>query len=199
MFIPTEDIIFVVVHNRHYYNKRYEDGYGGFADIPEADDDAINVKMGMERLGAKDITDISDASHKDFIDIFSEKTRSKLREEGEKGKKKVVFFYYAGHGVSNNNMTSAVLNEELNFPIQSELYKLAKIPNTYIVAVLDCSRENDPAEKEHLQGKNATFANANIGEEDGSNIIISFGCPPSSSGRPVKSTMSVNYFEHIRE
>lgn len=54
----------VIVKNRNYEKLRVMDGYKGFADIPQVDADATNVKNGVLGLGARraDIIEIENAS-----------------------------------------------------------------------------------------------------------------------------------------
>lgn len=54
----------VIVKNRNYEKLREMDGYKGFADIPQVDADATNVKNGVLGLGARraDIIEIENAS-----------------------------------------------------------------------------------------------------------------------------------------
>ena len=60
------------MHNRRYDEKRLIERFKGFEDIPEVDDDAVNVKKGLVGLGANifDIRDISDASFSIFSQLF---------------------------------------------------------------------------------------------------------------------------------
>ena len=91
-------------------------------------------------------------------------------------------------------MTFAVLNGPRDYPIESQLRALASNPNSYVVALLDCCREKIPS------AMRGGFAADDAAPEEvpGVNWIISFGCSPSS-GTPVKSTIAVNYFEHLKE
>ena len=58
----------VIIKNRHYDVLRETDGYQGFQDIDQVEQDAINVRNGIMGLGARrlDIVEIEDASFKDF-------------------------------------------------------------------------------------------------------------------------------------
>ena len=71
MFIPTKKI-FVIIANRRYGEKRKIEGFTGFADIPEVEEDAINVKKGFAGLGANnlEIRLFHDASRDDFTGLF---------------------------------------------------------------------------------------------------------------------------------
>ena len=70
-FVPTKKI-FVIIANRHYDEKRKIKGFENFDDIPEVDEDAINVKNGLKGLGARlmDIRVVHDASRADFSELF---------------------------------------------------------------------------------------------------------------------------------
>ena len=59
--------------------------------------------------------------------------------------------------------------------------------NTYVMGLLDCCREK------------VVTAGGDRGNDDyaGMNLILSFGCPPSNK-IPKKSTIAVNYFEHLK-
>ena len=65
----------LIIKNRHYNDLRSSmEGYHGFQDIDQVENDARNVRNGIIGLGARrmDIIEIGDASFKDFQDTFSD-------------------------------------------------------------------------------------------------------------------------------
>ena len=87
------------------------EGFRKFADIPNVDDDATNVKNGLIELGARrsDIIEVENADFKAFKALIRE-MRDEISENWRNGEKKtLIFVYYAGHGVMTN-MTHAVCN-----------------------------------------------------------------------------------------
>ena len=52
----------------------------------------------------------------------------------------LTFVYYAGHGLSDNNLW-AQLNEEMIYPLEKQLRSLAKIQGSYVIGLFDCCRE----------------------------------------------------------
>ena len=58
----------IIIKNRHYDVLRETEGYYGFQDIDQVEEDAVNIRNGIMGLGARrmDIVEIEDASFKDF-------------------------------------------------------------------------------------------------------------------------------------
>ena len=83
-------------------------------------------------------------------------------------------------------MTCAVLNEERDYPLEKMLRSIAKMPESYIVAMFDCCRETSPS----ARGGGTT-------NSEEMNLVISFACAPST-GSPMKSNFAVDYFEYLR-
>ena len=52
----------VIIRNKNYELLKAKEGFEGFANIDEVDQDAINVKRGIKQLGAKD---------EDIIEFFN--------------------------------------------------------------------------------------------------------------------------------
>ena len=111
----------VIVVNEHYGNKRgLDELFKGFADIPEVNSDCINVKNGLMALGAReaDIITVRDTDKLKMSHLFAD-----LREDVSRNMvhdmKTFIFLYYAGHGGMVNNYTVMVLNEKLNYPLET--------------------------------------------------------------------------------
>ena len=104
--------MWIIIKNKNYDILRTIASFGSkYKDLPQVDNDAINVKNGCKELGA-DITDIltyEDVSYQDLNHI-----KTKLRQEIVKNwaekRKTLCFVYYAGHGVMDT-MTYAVCNQ----------------------------------------------------------------------------------------
>ena len=84
-----------------------------------------------------------------------------IRANAKAGKRTFVYFQYGGHGFQENGFTQALCNIELTddeeydrqlYPIEKQLRMLAKYPDVYILAVLDCSREIIPERKIPTRG-----------------------------------------------
>ena len=63
-----------------------------------------------------------------------------LHKSSMQGEKTLVFSYYAGHGMSDNNL-QLQLNEPRLYPMEKMLRSLAKADNSYVMALFDCCRE----------------------------------------------------------
>ena len=191
-FRPTR-YIWVVVANERYEVKRSMPGFEGFADIPEVRQDMENIKKGVMGLGARmlDIESFQDANFQTLKELQRHLIQD-LNNNAQQGERTCVFFYYAGHGMQNN-YTFCVLNDKRNFAIEQNLRILASIPKAYVVALLDCCREKL---SEAMRGGNTEQPAEE--EEEGMNLVITFGCPPSS-GTPAKSEIAVAYFDRLRQ
>ena len=192
-FEPTKQI-WVCVHNSDYEERRKIPGSEGFEDIAECDKDAVNFRKGVKSLGARqlNIRDIPDAGYDDFKELFRDLQRELLSGEAN-GEKTLVFFYYAGHGIQRN-LTYAVSNEEKVYPLEKMLRVLATTPKSYVLAVLDCCRAEFKAQHRGFQAAD----NSNPDADQRTNLIITYGCPPSDT-TPAKSTISVAYFDKLRQ
>ena len=64
--------LWIIIHNSDYEERRKIPGNEGFQDLPEADKDALAVRKGIMKLGArpKDIIDMPDASYDDLKEQF---------------------------------------------------------------------------------------------------------------------------------
>ena len=71
---------------------------------------------------------------------------SDLHKTSMEGEQTLVFTYYAGHGMSDNNL-QLQLNEMRLYPIEKMLRSLAKGDGSYVVALFDCCRERIVQEK----------------------------------------------------
>ena len=75
---------------------------------------------------------------------------TKLRRNNEEGmlhKKILLYVYYSGHGTytdSTGILVNEFSEEDCNFPLESRLFELSKLPNVYVAVVFDCSRIKMP-------------------------------------------------------
>ena len=105
--------VFVLLGNADYGNRRKDEGYAGFCDLPAVYNDLDNMRQGLkDKLGAQDseITELRDA---DFARISAtlQSTNERIILNWAQGKKKtLVLVYYAGHGVMKN-FTNIVCND----------------------------------------------------------------------------------------
>ena len=60
--------IFVLVGNRNYFERRQDEGYAGFGDLPSVLSDIANTKKGLMDFGVneEDIIEVHDADFKKF-------------------------------------------------------------------------------------------------------------------------------------
>ena len=84
----------------------------GWCDIPQVDEDAINVLKGIKQLGARDedIDVLADQSVAALIKYFNKVRKDVITAWNAEGKRTLIFIYYSGHGVMDN-FTYAVTNE----------------------------------------------------------------------------------------
>ena len=109
-FKPMKSI-WVIVTNSNYEDRRKDEGFEDFIDLPEVKKDAQNVRKGILQLGARktDIIERENIDFKGFSDLFNE-IRDRIGTNHQKGQKTLVFFYYAGHGAMTS-ITFAIVNE----------------------------------------------------------------------------------------
>lgn len=86
--------------------------------------------------------------------------------------------------------------EHTKYPLESQLRAISNVENSYIVALFDCCRERISDNLRQVL-RNSGAQETPDEDDGGVNLIISFGCKPSS-GVPGKSTIAVNYFEHLQ-
>ena len=119
-----------------------------FSDLPPVDFDARVVREGIKRLGAldEDIIQITDDDCDfDRLGNLLRRLRGIATENWRnKNKKTFFFFYYGGHAMIDS-MTNIILNPKqdsrIKFPFESMIRNLGNYPGTFVIAVLDCSRD----------------------------------------------------------
>ena len=100
-----------------------------------------------------------------------------------------------------NNFTEMVCNSnepgnlKFRVPLEKQIRILATNPGTFVLAVLDCCRENFV-----LEGTRGTGAGGDDDEdlEDYCNLFMTHGCAPNSSV-DARSTISETYFQKLRQ
>ena len=106
-------------------------------------------------------------------------------------RRKLIFWYYAGHGIQDNTV-SMILNQAQGkyvYPIEMQLRSLSKCGHAYVIGLLDCCREKVKTRGGgHLEPPSFT--------DDGENIILAFGCPPSRE-TPAESTLAQDFFSFL--
>ena len=123
-----------------------------------------------------------------------------LQQDAMQGIKTLFYFYYAGHGLSDNNL-HLQLNELRLYPIEKMLRSLAKADGSYVIALFDCCRERLVAGATRGTGADEDDGLAAATEalpEYQENFIITFGCPPTE-GVPAKSTIAKAYMKYIKK
>ena len=110
----------------------------------------------------------------------------------------MVFAYYAGHGLSDNNLY-AQLNEARIYPLEKMLRSLAKADGSYVVALFDCCRERMvPGASRGAGADTAGMLDVETNMETAENFIITYGCPPTE-GVPAKSTIAHAYIKYLKK
>ena len=127
----------------------------------------------------------------DEINIFMRELALRTAKLTAANKKLLVFFYFAGHGIQDNTV-SIVLNVAEGkhvYKIENMLRALSKCDSAYVVGLLDCCREQPKSRG----------GPGHAGEiEDGENIILAFGCPPSRY-TPAESTLAKDFFKFLED
>jgi len=148
-------------------------------------DDRATVLEKLARLnfGEDEIVIMDDPSYND-LNIYMRELALRIAKATAADKKQLVFWYYAGHGIQDNTV-SMVLNQSEGkhiYPIELQLRALSKCGHAYVVGLLDCCRQ-----------KVKTRGNDSEAFEEGENIILAFGCPPSKD-TPAESTLAEDFF-----
>ena len=115
------------------------------------------------------------------------------------GLRTLFYFYYAGHGMSDNNL-HLQLNEPKLYPIEKMLRSLAKADCSYVIALFDCCREKISQEATRGMGAeedDGLAAAAESMSENHENFIMTYGCPPTE-GVPAKSTIAESYMRYLK-
>lgn len=189
-----------------YSTLRKTDGFGDFNDNKYADIEIASVKTNLIKMNfaEEDIKILTNPKCTDvkkaFEDIMNECWGSNLSQE-----KTLVHFYFNGHG-SMDTTTQIVLNgRDQVFPAEKMLRILASFKDTYVMALLDCTRKRvDPSLwtvtndyttlSFEMLGK---LASQNcINKKQNSNLIITQVSQPSAEIF-AKPTTQVFYFKHL--
>jgi len=187
----------IIIYNRDYSELRKRDKCDKFADLPDVDTDAVNIKRGIKGLGARDedIVMYANVQKSEMMNMFKDLNSEVYQRHKTTGENTLVFVYYAGHGIMNCTVEALVNNNDpgnlkFRFPIEKMMRICGTNPGTFVLGVLDCCREN--------------FATRGGGgaeeddEEDYSNVFITYGCAPGGTV-DARSTIAVKYFEKLRE
>ena len=126
-FVPDR-CCWIIIKNKNYEILAQDPNWSAFANIPNVDHDAINAKKGFMSLGANfaDITIVEDASFDDLKSIFLGIQRNVTQNWMSGQQKSLIFVYYAGHGIMDNNTVYAVCNggprpPKYIYPLQARL------------------------------------------------------------------------------
>ena len=131
----------LIVTVSRYDKLRAVEGKSRYSDLPETVKDQETIIAGLQRLGfSKDtMTVLTDPSWHVLNNTLSELSIG-LLSVVEDNINTLTFVYYAGHGLSDNNLW-AQLNEEMIYPLEKQLRSLAKIQGSYVIGLFDCCRE----------------------------------------------------------
>ena len=123
------------------------------------------------------------------VNIFIRELALRTAKLTKDMKNLLVFFYFAGHGIQDNTVSMLLNTSESKYfyRIESQLRTLAKCDSAYVVGMLDCCRE---------QPKTRGGPGFESDIEDGENIILAFGCPPSRY-TPAESTLAKDFFKFL--
>ena len=184
-----------------YSALREIEGKENYEDLPETIEDLKNILKGLRHLGFED-DDITILKEPTWNDLHLKviELATDLHKTSMDGEQTLVFTYYAGHGMSDNNL-QLQLNEERLYPIERMLRSLAKGDGSYVVALFDCCRERIIAEKQRgvIADEDDAIATAGmVLPESHENFIITYGCPPTE-GVPAKSTIAKAYVKYLKK
>ena len=91
-------------------------------------------------------------------------------EENDKaGEKTLVLFSYGGHGIQFSHtlaLCNTIERKKVAFPLEMKIRILSTVPNTYVVAFFDCSRES-MTPRNLCEGKAATSFDLSLGNDAG--------------------------------
>jgi len=125
----------------HVTRQFYE--YRNFSNLYTLEYDRAKAEEGIRALGANDIRSYKDLEFQELSKVLTNLAKE-LRANSLAGKKTFVYFQYGGHGTLDG-YTYAICNSEkknkVRFPLEKILRSIAKISNTYMLAVFDCCRE----------------------------------------------------------
>ena len=118
-----------------------------------------------------------------------------LMNNSESGRKTLLVVYYAGHGCMRDNTTQLVLNhpDKTFYKMENVVRIYSEIPDSYIIVVFDCCRENlnDP---KFRSGGGVSEQEFNPGAYR--NLLIINGCPPNK-GVDAKSSIAEELFRKL--
>ena len=115
----------------------------GYSDLEEVLTDQETVLEQLTKLGftQDEIVIMENPTYND-MNIYMRELALKIAKASALGRKKLVFWYYAGHGIQDNTV-SMILNQQEGkyvYPIEMQLRSLSKCGNAYIIGLLDCCR-----------------------------------------------------------
>ena len=128
------------------------------------------------------------------MNIFVRELALKIAKATAENKKILIFWYYAGHAIQDNTV-QMILNEaegKYIYPIELQLRALSKCGNAYVVGLLDCCRQKVSMQPSLTRGGAGSVEPT----EEGENIILAFGCPPSKFV-PSASTLAMDFFAFL--
>ena len=117
-----------------------------FPQLPEVQQDKLTVVSGLKKTMGFFEFEITVLENPDFLGISQEfaKIRAFVREKRDKGETVLLYVYFAGHGIIEEQ-TKAVVNTDnpkrWAFPIEQNIRILGAIKGCFVFAVLDCCRE----------------------------------------------------------
>ena len=93
-----------MIYNQSYAETRVMEGYEGFEDILEVEEDYNNVLKGWRQFQGYRVLDVKSKSNasRDFMSELFSNLRQEMLNNSTAGEKTLLFFYYAGHGVMKN-------------------------------------------------------------------------------------------------
>ena len=135
--------------------------------VPDADENLTIVKI--------------NAKTHDLKTIFKNLNK-KLNVNSHFGKKTLVKFYYAGHGVMRDLLHIVVSEKHRPYPIEKMLLTLATVPDCAILAIFDCCR-NKPSDAlfKHRGGEDKEEDNGLELREGANNCIFYFSTMPTET------------------
>ena len=109
-FVPDICKWVIIIHKK--YDRVHNHFKKGWRDIPQVENDKINVLKGIKGLGARqeDIDVLEDQKVNALIKYFNQVRSNAITAWNVERKRTLIFIYYAGHGLMDS-YTYAVTNE----------------------------------------------------------------------------------------
>ena len=120
----------------------------------------------------------------------------KVNNDRAYGLKTLTVIYYSGHAMMKNGQSTIVCTDGPDMiAFEALVRQLSAIENSFVIAILDCCRENW-TEKVKLKG--GEEKEAKDAPDPRGNLIMIYRCPPMNKAH-AQSTITTDFFNKVRE